>query len=550
VSVPPATTGAGLTYDLVDPPAWLSGLTVREARLLDGALTFHSLVRPGTLVRVTVLRPVDPDFPALTSETTSSIEWPDGRAAIGSLLAHATGATVVDDTVPTDVVVDLGAPQVGYHLRGGGGPVGRLGTVRHAVRARVPVGFDALRQRRTDRIETRRAIRPIPRMPRPAGGGAGARRGSRKAVLIGMHWLELGGAESWAMETVTMAREAGLLPIVVTDRPSGHPDIDRPTLDGALVIPLTTPMADEHESRLLAELFTRFDIRGVHVHHCTWLYQRLPWIRTQYPDTGMVDSLHVLEWRTGGFADIALRLSDVMDEHHVISPQLRDYLVDRHGLPKEKVTLATLADLTVESRHDTAEDEPVPHAVTTPATPDRPLTIAFVGRFTQQKRPYLFLRLADRLHGRFGDRVRFVMQGDGELGDEVRIDRDRLGLADVVELRDSTRPVADTLAEADVLVLSSDNEGVTLTSFEADAHNVLVLSSDVGSQASVVAEELLCPRAPLAFLRAAEERLSRLTEDPALAARLAEKQHTRMQAFAALPRARDWTRSLYERWAS
>ena len=34
-----------------------------------------------------------------------------------------------------------------------------------------------------------------------------------------------------------------------------------------------------------------------------------------------------------------------MDEHHVISPQLRDYLVDRHGLPKEKVTLATLADL-------------------------------------------------------------------------------------------------------------------------------------------------------------------------------------------------------------
>jgi glycosyltransferase involved in cell wall biosynthesis len=188
--------------------------------------------------------------------------------------------------------------------------------------------------------------------------------------------------------------------------------------------------------------------------------------------------------------------------------------------------------------------------VTTPATADRPLTIAFVGRFTQQKRPYLFLRLADRLHGRFGARVRFVMQGDGELGDEVRIDRDRLGLGEVVELRDSTRPVADTLAEADVLVLSSDNEGVTLTSFEADAHNVLVLSSDVGSQASVVAEELLCPRAPLAFLRAAEGRLAQLTEDPALAARLAQKQHTRMQAFAALPRARDWTRSLYERWAS
>ena len=74
MSVPPAKAGSGLTYDLVDPPAWLSGLTVREARLLDGALTFHCLVRPGRIVRATVLRPVDAHFPALTDETTSSIE--------------------------------------------------------------------------------------------------------------------------------------------------------------------------------------------------------------------------------------------------------------------------------------------------------------------------------------------------------------------------------------------------------------------------------------------------------------------------------------------
>ena len=285
MSVPPATTGSGLTYDLIDPPAWLSGLTVREARLLDGALTFHCLVRPGRLVRATVLRPVDPDFPALTDETTSSIEWPDGRAAIGSVLASATGVAPRDDDLPTDVVVDLGAPQVGYHLRGGGTPVGRLGTVRHAVRARVPVAFDALRQRRTDRIEA--GGRPVRSRGCPAPSGAvrapaaaPARRSSSACTGSSSAAPRAGPWRPWPWPG-----EAGLLPIVVTDRPSGHPDIDRATLDGALVIPLTTPMAEEHESRLLAELFTRFDIRGVHVHHCTWLYQRLPWIRTQYPDT-------------------------------------------------------------------------------------------------------------------------------------------------------------------------------------------------------------------------------------------------------------------------
>jgi glycosyltransferase involved in cell wall biosynthesis len=232
-----------------------------------------------------------------------------------------------------------------------------------------------------------------------------------------------------------------------------------------------------------------------------------------------------------------------MDEHHVISPQLRDYLVDRQSLPRDKVTLATLADLTVDPAERTG-------SARVPREPGDVLTVAFVGRFTQQKRPYLFLRLARRLHRQLGDRVRFIMHGDGDLAAEVRSDRIRLGLESVLELRGPDRPVSETLDAADVLVISSDNEGVTLTSFEADAHDTLVLSSDVGSQRSVIPEELLCPRAPMAFLRAAEEKLVQLADDPKSAVPLAQAQRERAEAFAALPRARDWTRSLYERWVS
>ena len=49
-----------------------------------------------------------------------------------------------------------------------------------------------------------------------------------------------------------------------------------------------------------------------------------------------------------------------------------------------------------------------------------------------------------------------------------------------------------TLDAADVLVITSDNEGVTLTSFEADAHDALVISADVGSQRSVVVDDPDC----------------------------------------------------------
>ena len=533
-------TGAHRVFEILHEPDWFSGLSKREARLLDGALAFHCLARPGERIRATVLRAQGAHYPSLTDHRTSTIEWPDDRAVVGTIEAQATG-NPISSTGVVDVVLDLGgSPE---SLMRNEQPPGRLHAARNAVRRRVPVAFDAARQLRTDRLENRRMSRPIPRVGRLHNSSVGSSRGSTKAVVFGLHWLELGGAEKWAAETISLARESGLFPIVISDRPSGHPDIVQSAFDDALVIPLTHPMSGPQESRLLSQLFERFDIRGVHIHHCTWLYQRLPWIRAQYPGTELVDSLHVLEWRTGGFVDIALRLSNVMDAHHVISPQLRDYLVDRQGLPRDKVQLATLAGLTVD-----------PAAAGARPTSSRkagdPLTVAFVGRFTQQKRPYLFLRLAAHLRATHGDRVRFVMHGDGELAAEVRTHRSRLGLDGVVELRGPDQPVSRTLDEADVLVISSDNEGVTLTSFEADAHAALVVSSDVGSQASVVVPELLMPRAPLAFLQKAERTIATLLDDPDTTAELLDRQHERVSAFAGLPDARDWTRNLYERWAS
>jgi len=531
----PLGTGQGLVYELTSSPRLFHDLTPRESRLLDGALTFHALTRPDENLRVTVLRTENAHFPALTDQRTERIEWADDRTVVGSVTARHRAAG--DQSRITDLVVDLGGPPA--KLVGRTTPPGRLFAARDRVRSEVPVAFDALRQLRTDRLENRRMARPIPRVGSLHERAPRANRELPKAVLFGMHWLELGGAEKWANQTVELAKAAGLLPIILTDQTSAHPDIVRDVFDGALVIPLTHPLSNVQESRLLARLFSEFDIHGIHVHHCVWLYQRLPWIRTHFPWVEMVDSLHIIEWRTGGFVDVALRMSNVMDAHHVISPQLRDYLIDRQGLKRDKVVLATLTDLTA-SRSGAAH-----HRVGS-----GPLTVAFVGRLTQQKRPYLFLRLAAQLRRELGDQVRFIMHGDGELAAETARQRARLGLDAVMTVRDSTVPVDRTWSEADVLVVSSDNEGVTLTSFEADAAGVLVVSADVGSQASVIADDLLVPRAPLQFLKTATGLIRRMVEDPAQRNTWARQQNQKMSDFAALPKAREWTRRLYEGWAS
>jgi glycosyltransferase involved in cell wall biosynthesis len=516
-------------------------LSEREHRLLTGAVNFYALAEPGRTLRFTVLRGPAGVLPELTDEDRRRIKWDDDREVVGSLVVRSTvlsGITArpVDGVV--DLVVDLGGAPVmtsGYDKL-----TGLAGRVRRAARFRAPVQFDALRQFRTDLVERRYRRQSPPRAApvRIAPDTVARPDGAVPAVLFGVHWLELGGAERWALETIEIAREFGLLPIVITDRPSGHPWITRPEMDGAVVVPLTHPLEPGHDAAFLSALLSAFDVRGVHLHHCTWLYERLPWLKARRPDLSVVDSLHILEWRTGGFVDISIRMSNVIDVHHVISPQLRDYLVGRHDLEPDKVRLATLAGLT------TGAVAPSPDAG------HRLFTVAFIGRFTQQKRPYLFVQLAAELARRAPGQVRFIMHGDGELAGEVRRLRSRLRLANVLELRGPDRRIADTLADADALVVCSDNEGLTLTTFEATAAGVPVLSTDVGSQASLVADGLLCPRHPYPFIASALRRLQMMAESPEQRKVWLDEQAAKSAAFARLPDARTWVRNLYQGWAT
>jgi glycosyltransferase involved in cell wall biosynthesis len=514
-------------------------LDERERRLVVGAANFHALAAPGHLLRIIVLRGPRGTFPALTDRTVHQIEWADDHEAVGSIVLRSTvqPLTAAHPTGVLGLIVDVGGgTKFGNIYRSLPGWQGR---VRRTARGLAPIVFDAVRQLRTDVVEhvrtgrgaQRRASMRLNRATRPGGTGG------PPAVLFGLHWLELGGAERWALDTIQVAAEAGATPIVITDRESSNPWITRTELANAIVVPLTHPMDPSTEVAFLNGLLETFNIRGVHVHHNAWLYQRLPWLKAIRPDIPVVDSLHIREWRTGGFVATAIRLSSAIDIHHVVSPALRDYMIGQQGMPAEKIKLATLANLTTDTTLTAKSQSGI----------DSPFTVAFVGRFAQQKRPYLFLRLAARLRKHAPGKFRFVMHGDGELAEEVHLLRARFGL-ETLQVRGPEVPVAHTLAEADVVVISSDNEGLTLTSFEATAAGVPVLSTDVGSQVSLIADGLLCPRHPYRFLDAATTKIVAMMTSPDQRKRWLDEQVVKATAFAKLPLARPWVRELYQGW--
>ena len=508
---PESVLGQPALFRLTRQDELPTDLSERESRLLVGALNFHALMAPERDLVVHAYDGGWDSLPRTTDDTTfdgmsrayrsrlftvgmRSLVLREARTPTASETAarglidsperhiHISRDDVLEHDPPRDISPD---------------PIRRI---LRRIRARAPLLYDEARDLELLRHRAsyvRRARRRDyegefeGRGPHRDGeivsAVAGPPHGAPRAALVGMHWLELGGAELWAFESIRLLREAGLLPIVLTNRDSNQPWVSRSELDGALVIPFSeatsrsqTPGVEE----LLRALLRTYDIRGVVVHHNQWLYDRLHWLARARPDLPIVDSTHIIEHRGGGFPLSSVLVEDVITTHHVISPSLARWMRDTQGVAAEKIVMAPLAGLTVNSRED---------AAFRPRSSDEPFRVVFVGRMARQKAPEVFVEIAHRLRGSTA-RLEFVMHGDGELASWVQDIIDHEGLTGVIRRRGSSVPVSVTLGEAHLLVVPSHNEGLTLTTLEALAHGVPVISTDVGAQSDIIPRRALAPR--------------------------------------------------------
>lgn len=503
-------------------------LSVRERRILVGAVNFHALMAAGREFTVHGYDGEWDTLPRTTDDTTfdgmsRQFRSRSFTAAVVSEVAAEHRPAVAGESVALELIdrsvrhVHVSRDQVLQFDPPREESPNVIRRALRAIRARTPLLYDEardielLRHRRT---LTRRAARRDFEKEFTSGGihegeqivpVGPAPEGAPRAVLLGMHWFELGGAERWAFETVKLVRDAGLLPIVLTNRDSHQPWIGRPELDGALILPFSEPTIRSQTpgvEELLRAIFRTFDVRGVVVHHNQWLYDRLHWIAASRPGLPIVDSTHIVEYRGGGFPHSSVRVEEVITRHHVISPTLERWMVQTQGVAPDKVVMAPLGGLTV-----------VPHDAQFRARRDgEPFTVAFVGRMARQKAPEVFLAMVHRLRAANRD-MRFVMHGDGELAtwaDELMA---AYGLTGAVERRDSSDSVDVTLDEAHVLVVTSHNEGLTLTTLEAISRGVPVISTNVGAQSDIVPERALVNRNVHRTVREAAQKVEWLAAD-------------------------------------
>lgn len=546
-------------FDLLDGDDFVASLSRREARLFVGALNFHALMAPARELEVHAYEAPDDVTPRTTDDRTfdgasrvfrrrlatvrirSRVAPEPGLATSKGSLTEGGHRHVL---ISPDRVLDV-PPRRWV-------PTDPVRAALRSLRNRHPLIYDQGRD--LELLRHRSALRSaLGRWDYDAEfrpGGAHARDRiiesqdasptAPQAALIGVHWFELGGAERWAFETVRLVRERGLLPIVVSNVDSHHPFLTRPELDGALVIAFSEPTGRSQTpgtEPLLRALLRSFDMRGVVVHHNEWLYHRLPWLRRSRPELPIVDSTHIVEYRGGGFPAVSARVDSAIDIHHVISPTLERWFVDVQGVSPEKVVMAPLAGLTVD----------VAGASFRPRTEGAPFTVSFIGRMSRQKSPEIFVSLAARLRADGRD-VRFIMHGDGELDDWVEAMIEDAGLSDVIDRRRSDMSVLETLEATDLLVVTSHNEGLTLTTLEAVAHGVPVISTDVGAQGDLIPRAGLFTRSPHAAVRQSERLIVELITHEHRRRQLWEAEQAREGEFLSMVSASEWFREMVSHW--
>ena len=549
--------------------AQIENLSKRMQRLVYGAVDYNSLIQPGRTLTYKLYMDEKWQYPRLTDTSTLSGNITEQMGLVPFMVFKATSVSrnqtdfsphyfagddqILDHNVrhilltpddATDRDVELNHPVNSKAVK-----------LYNTLESSMPTAFDVFRDaKRTMREHVGKKSIPMT-MARNADNvnKAGkvqhpwvevtpgrAPKGSPRAVVVAMHWFQAGGAERWALETVKLVRDAGFIPIVITDRDGHQPWIADPAFDDAILLPMTMPVQERPgDSPVLRALFEQFDIAGILIHHCQWMYDNAWWVKTHFPQTRIVDSLHIVEYYFhGGFPKESVSHDEWIDLHHVISPQLEHWLINDHQIAPEKVVDAPLVGLTADAKTPSFKER----------DKTKPFTVAYIGRMVRQKRPEAFILAAKAVNAAYPGKVRFIMQGNGDMDAFSDMMIKRYGLEEVIERRALDAPVAQTYRDADALLISSINEGITLTSIEAISAGVPVISANVGSQETLIPPKGLCRRMTSNFVHDAKSALSHILNNEEDRRKLWESELARLQKFSELESAEAYFKKMLKEW--
>ena len=311
--------------------------------------------------------------------------------------------------------------------------------------------------------------------PAPAGD-------VREHMLVVVPWLPLGGAEILLHDILNhLARNWRLS--IVTTVPGDHDMRARFADITHEIFHLDHVLPPEMGLDFMSMLARTRGSRAILSSGSELFYRHAADLRELHPGAKLISLLHN-DLPTGHIRS-ALAADPAINLHLVISDKIRQSL-QKGGVSPDKIAL-------IENGVDN-------EIVFSPARIDRAKArrafgidtdapvVAFVGRFSEEKRPLAFVAVLKALAGT--PNLRAIMVGHGLLAEAVTAAISDAGLSDIVIRVGFLRreQVAEVYGAADILVLTSTIEGQPLVVLEALASGCPVAATNVGDLPRIISD--------------------------------------------------------------
>ena len=151
---------------------------------------------------------------------------------------------------------------------------------------------------------------------------------------------------------------------------------------------------------------------------------------------------------------------------------------------------------------------------------DDDVVVTIIGRLSPEKGHKTFLQAAKEVSSN-RNHVKFLIVGDGPIGEELRAEVARLNLEGRVIFTGFRNDMPDVYGLSDIMVNASTIEGLPMTILEAMASNVPVIATPAGGTPDVIRDEETGLLFDAHDVNALKTRIESLIDDPSRRRRLA-----------------------------
>ena len=307
-------------------------------------------------------------------------------------------------------------------------------------------------------------------------------------ILMIIPWMTMGGADKFNLDIIKRTDKEKYEFTIVSTEPNVN-EWKQEFEEYAEVYDLTTFLDRKYWICFINYLIEKNNIDIIFNTNSTFGYSAIPYLKVKYPQIPIMDYIHMEEWynRNGGFSRDSSSIASFIDKTYVCNKNSEKILVNYFKRNSEDIdTIYIGVDEKIYNPELFSKEEIEKELkIDTKGK----YVISYICRIAEQKRPYLLLRVIQKLKEERQDFL-FVIAGDGPLLDVMKREAKRLQISDKMLFLGNVKETEKIYAISDMTINCSIKEGLALTAYESLAMGIPVISSDVGGQKELISEEV------------------------------------------------------------